>query len=340
MVELVDRLAEGQSLGPPTSRATKAIFDNHVKSQGGSVRLAYAFLTAYSIIDLEWDFNSVPTGIRGKYGDKLLANELNLRHVTFHKNITAFGENLGWKGNVRQFQLSSDPRFSKFVLALQNLDPTEKTSLVNHIAWILHGSRVIPKALPRLPDRYLSYARCLELCDRLLNIPSEGHIPQFLVAAFLEIHRRRLGNRIVTHHPHASDKFDGTTGDIEEFREDSLVASYEVTVRDDWKNRLSDFGKKVSESGLHKYIIFAANVRKDSELFPASNLISFVERLPFDLAIVDLTDFFSVFCAELHREELEKVINRAYELLSEPRLSGREDFLSKYREVTNDWLDS
>jgi hypothetical protein len=75
LIDLVDRLAEGQSLGPPTSRATKAIFDNHVKSQGGSVRLAYAFLTAYSIIDLEWDFNSVPTGIRGKYGDKLLANE-------------------------------------------------------------------------------------------------------------------------------------------------------------------------------------------------------------------------------------------------------------------------
>ncbi len=282
----------------------------------------------------------MPTGTRGKYGDKLLANELTFRHVTLHKSIAAFVENLGWKGNVRQFQLSSDPRFAPFLEALANLDLKERESLVKHIAWRLFESRVVPKALPRLPNSYLSYARCLELCERLIAIPSEGHIPQFLVSSFLEVHRRRIGNRVVTHHPHASDKFEGTKGDIEEFREYELVAAYEVTVRDDWKNRLSDFGKKVSEASLPKYIICAANVRGDSELFPASNLVTFVERLHFDLAIVDLSDFFSVFCAELQREELEQAINRAYELLAEPRLSGREDFLYKYRDATDQWLES
>ena len=103
LIALVDRLAEGQVLGTPASRSMKAIFDEHVESQGGSVRLACAYLTAYSITDQSWDFNSVPTGTRGKYGDKLLANELTFRHVIFHKNVTAFGENLGWKGNVCQF---------------------------------------------------------------------------------------------------------------------------------------------------------------------------------------------------------------------------------------------
>ena len=88
------------------------------------------------------------------------------------------------------------------------------------------------------------------------------------------------------------------------------------------------------------YSIFASNVRSDPDLFPASNLVSFVERLYFDLAIVDLTDFFSVFCAELQRDELKQVVNRAYELLAEPTLSGREDFLSKYRETTDSWLES
>ena len=340
LIKLVDQLAEGEALGSPSPRILKQTFDDHIEGHGGSVKLACAFLTAYSLIDKDWDFNSVPTGTRGKYGDKRLASELTFRHVTLHNSITAFGENLGWKGNVREFRLSSDLRFSAFLEKLKALNEEDRQSLVRHIAWRFYESRIIPKALPKLPSTYLSYARSLALCETLLELPSEGHIQQFLVAAFLEVHRRRIGNRIVTHHPHASDKFDGTTGDIEEFRDYNLVATYEVTVRSDWKNRLADFGSKVTEGKLPKYIIFASNVRSDPELFPASNLINFVERLHFDLAIVDLTDFFSVFCAELQREEIEQVINRAYELLSEPRLCGRADFISKFRNATDRWLES
>ncbi len=340
LIDLVDKLSEGEALGRPTPRALKQIFDDHIEDHGGSVRLACAFLAAYSLTDKDWDFNSVPTGTRGKHGDKRLASELTFRHVTLHNSITAFGENLGWKGNVRNFQLSSDSRFSDFLNKIKALDAEERRSLVHHIAWSFHESRISPKALPKLPSSYLSYARSLALCETLLRIPSEGHAQQFLVAAFLEIHRRRLGNRIVTHHPHASDKFDGTTGDIEEFRDCKLVAAYEVTVRDDWKNRLTDFGSKVAEAKLPKYIIFASNIRSDPELYPASNLVNFVERLHFDLAIVDLTDFFSVFCAELQREEIEQGINRAYELLSDPRLCGRADLISKFRDATDRWLES
>jgi hypothetical protein len=340
LIEQIDLLSEGLALGKPTSRKLKQIFDDHIQGHGGSVILACAFLSAYSLTDPDWDYNSVPTGTRGKYGDKALAGALTFRHVTLHRSVTAFGENLGWKGNVRNFHLSSDARFSGFLQNIKGLSAEERRSLVNHIAFRLHESRVVPKALPKLPSSYLSYARSLALCETLLAIPSEGHIQQFLVASFLEVHRRRLGNRVVTHHPHASDKFDGTTGDIEEFRDYELVAAYEVTVRDDWKNRLADFGSKVADAKLPKYIIFASNVRSDPELYPASNLVNFVERLHFDLAIVDLLDFFSVFCAEFQREEIEQVINRTYELLCDPRLCGRADFIAKFRDATDRWLES
>ncbi|ALC16341.1 hypothetical protein DSOUD_1562 [Desulfuromonas soudanensis] len=340
LISLIDRISHGESLGSPAPISIRNIFDNNVDQQGGSLRLACAFLAVYSIVDKTWDFKSVPTGVRGRYGDKLLASELTFRNITFHKNITAFGENLGWKGAVRQFDLTKDSRFSDFLIRLKATTPSQRKELVDHIAWRLQSSRVIQQALPPLPASYLSYARSLSLCEKLIAIPSEGHIQQFLVAAFIEIHRRRFGHRVVTHHPHASDKFDGTKGDIEEFRDYELIAAYEVTVRNDWKNRLTDFGSKVSDGKLHKYVIFAANVRSDSDLHPATKLIKFVNRLSFDLAVVDLSDFFSVFCAELHREEIGEALNRAYELLTEPRLCGRDDFIKKFLAVTDAWLES
>lgn len=340
LIDRVDKLSNGEALGNPTPTEIKVWFDMHVESHGGSVRLACAYLSAYSLVDPDWNFRSVPTGTRGQYGDKRLAGELTFRHVTFHKSITAFGENLGWKGAVKQFDLSTDPRFASFVDRLKRLTPEHRASLVDHVAWRLHESRVVPQAIPPLPRTYLTYSRSLDLCEQLLAIPSEGHVQQFLVAAFLEVHRKRFGHRIATHHPHASDKFDGTVGDIEEFRDYSLVAAYEVTVRNDWKNRLADFGKKVSQGNLPKYVIFAAGVRSDPDLYPAARLIDFVERLSFDLAVVDLSDFFTVFCAELHRDEIGLAINRAYQMLGDPRLSGREDLLTKYRSATDRWLES
>lgn len=340
LLGLVDKVIAGTTLGSPAKAITRALFDDHLTSHGGSVRLACAFLTAYSVVDEAWDHHSVPTGVRGTYGDKKLASELTFRHVTFHKNITAFGENLGWKGAVKQFDLSQDVRFREFLEGLMALSAEEKQKLLHHVAWRIATSRVVPLALPPLPGSYLSYARSLSLCESLLAVPSEGHIQQFLVAAFLEVHRKRFGHRVQTHHPHASDTFDGTKGDIEEFRDYELIAAYEVTVRSDWKNRLSDFGKKIREADLPKYVIFAAGVRADPDLSPAARLIDFVHTLPFDLAVVDIRDFFSVFCAELQKEEVAAAFNRAYDLLSDPRLSGREDILSKYRDVTSSWLES
>ncbi len=92
-----------------------------------------------------------------------------------------------------------------------------------------------------------------------------GHIQQFLIAALLHEYRRRYSIEITTHHPHAADKFDETAGDIEERRDGQLGRAYEVTVRDDWKNRISNFKKKMDRFGLSKYIIIAAGINTDSE---------------------------------------------------------------------------
>lgn len=339
IVTLFDKLSKGEALGNPPPAKTKSLFDNHVANHGGSVRLACAYLTAYCMVDPGWDFKSVPTGTRGQYGDKKLANALTLRHVTFHKSITAFGENLGWKGNVKEFDLSKDARFWPYLSKLKALGENGRKALLNHIVWVLFASRVLPTALPPLPNSYLSYAKSLSLCERLLAIPSEGHIQQFLVAAFLKVHRHRYGHRVATHHPHASDKFDGTYGDIEEFKDEDLVAAYEVTVRNDWKNRLADFGKKATAGKVPKYVLFASHVRSDSDLCPAERLVKFVENLPYDLAVVDLGDFFAVFCAELSKEDIALAFNTTYQFLCDPSLSGRNDIQKTFLAVTDKWLE-
>jgi hypothetical protein len=339
-VQTLDAFVDGRVPPEPTPAHIQAIFDEQIKGQGGSVTLASVFFVAYSVTEADWSGTTVPVGIRGKFGDKRLAEELAVRNVTLHKNVVAFGENLGWKGNVRNVRLSRDPRFATFVRSLVSLSPADRKRLVAHVAWKLSESRVVPKPMPPLPRGYFGYARSLDLCGRLLAIPSEGHIQQFLVAAFLRIHRRRYGHEIMTHHPHASDRFDRTAGDIEEYRDGSLVAAYEVTVRDDWKNRLSDLARKASSAGLKRYVVFAANVRTDPQLSPAEVLVKFVKPLTFDLAVIDLSDFFSVFCYELSPAEIEEAIQYCYKLLVEPSLSGREDFMRAYKEVAAAWTAS
>ncbi|MCA8988702.1 MAG: hypothetical protein KDA78_13720 [Planctomycetaceae bacterium] len=339
IVSRLDELIQGGKLKAGIPRKLANTFDKHVDDHGGSVRLACVFFVSYILQDSDWDFASVPVGIRGKFGDKLLSSELSQRHVMFHKNITAFGENLGWKGNVRNFDMTSDTRFKSFVGNLKQLSKRDRKLLFEHVCWRLLESRHVRQALPPLPNDYLTYSRSLNLCESLLGLPSEGHVQQFLIASFLLIHRARFGHHIMTHHPHASDKYNGTCGDIEEFRDELLVAAYEVTVRDDWKNRLPDFRKKMQQGKLKRYVIFAANVNNSGDLFPAANLVKFTEGLEFDLAIVDVRDFCAVFCAELSAEELIKVVNQTYAFLQEPSLCGRSDLIDAYRDATARWVD-
>lgn len=340
ILELLDGFIGGNSLTRPVPKNIQAVFDENCAEKGGSVKLAMTFFSAYAVINRKWDFKKVPVGIRGAYGDKRLGAQLSKRFVTFHNNITAFGENLGWKGNVRNASLTRDPRFATFIKAISGLTSAERQILLEHVAWRLYESRIVPKIMPSLPPKYLSYSRALYLCEKLLATQTEGHIQQFLVAAFLFVHRSRFGFTIKTHHPHASDKSDGTTGDVEEFADERLIAAYEITVRDDWKNRLPDFEKKATRGLLAKYVIIASNVRSDPTLCPAENLVHFTCELTFDLAVVDIRDFFTVFCAELSKNELASAFNKAFEYISSPELCGRPDVINVYETILTDWLEA
>lgn len=339
IVAELDKLIEGEPVVTLAPKKIQIVFDAAIEKAKGSVRLANVFFIAYAIVCDDWDFDSIPVGIRGTHGDKKLAASLTDRFVNFHMSVTAFGENLGWKGAVRNFSLRTDGRFKTFVVALASLNAQERQQLFDHAIWVMYQSRAVPKALPKLPATYLTYARGLVLTEELVALQTEGHVQQFLVAAFLHVHRGRRGHTIKTHHPHAADKFDGTCGDIEEFHNEDLVAAYEVTVRDDWKNRLPDFRAKMLKGGLKKYVLIASNVHVDGQLSTAKKLLDFTKQIEFDLAIVDIKDFFAVFCAELSTDELLAAINLAYEFLLSPVLCGRQEIQQKFREVVDQWLE-
>ena len=340
IISELDKLINGGAVNGAAPKNLQDIFHSAIRDAKGSVRLANIFFIAYTLLCKDWNFEEIPVGIRGTYGDKKLAAALTTRHIHFHMAVTAFGENLGWKGNIRSFNLKSDSRFSPFMTELKLLTATEKEQLFSHAIWEVFQTRAVPKALPKLPARYLTYSRAFALCEELISLQTEGHVQQFLVAAFLSVHRGRFGNAVRTHHPHASDKFDNTCGDIEEFRNDELVAAYEVTVRDDWKNRLPDFHAKMVKGGLSKYVIVAANVHADPQLCSAKKLLEFTKDITFDLAVVDIRDFYCVFCAELSRDEISNAINLTFEFLMRQDLCGRREIQEKFRTVVDAWLSS
>lgn len=339
-IQVVDRCLASDP--PPTlpSRDLRHAADTQLKHRSGSVRLASLFLAFYSLYDDSWDFDSIPRGVRGQFGDKKLADSFTSRDLTLHNHITAFGENLGWKGNVGSFRLSTDNRFSAFMGALATAGAADRRAVAEYLASRFAESRAQYNPLPPLGEDILTFARARALFEAILELNTEGHVQQFVVAALLRVHRGRYGLRITTHHPHAADKFDGSAGDIEEFRDQVLTRAYEVTVRPDWKNRLSDFKAKMDHFGLTKYVILAADVNRDEDLREPADLMTFVEPYGRDIAIVDLRDFVTVMCAELTADELRASVNETYSMLRNPQLCGRTSFVEDFVNVTEAWLDS
>jgi hypothetical protein len=258
--------------------------------------------------------------------------------MTFHSCITAFGENLGWKGNVKNFDLSSDPRFSSPLGKISKLPLNERKLLARHLAFRIAETRTTPKPVPPLDPSVLSFARASLLFERLLAAPSSGHVQQFLVAALLLVHRRRLGLSIHTHHPHAADKFDGAAGDIEERNGPMLVRAYEVTVRPDWKNRLNAFRQKMESFGLTKYVILAANVRSDHELREPAEMLKFLEPVGKDIAVLDIAEFCRFMAMELTAEELREAINKTDDYLFSPELCGVPEYQTRFHGIVSKWL--
>ncbi len=335
----LDAFIEGEKLAALPDAATRAAMDGQLGHGSNSVRLASLFFVFYSTVDPAWDCNSIPTGIRGTYGDKRLATQLGLRSITLHNAITAFGENLGWKGNVTNSRLQNDVRFDAFSRALADLDAEHRKLCADYMAARFAESRKVIAPLPPVADDVLTYVRARKLFYSLIAIPSEGNVQQFLIAALLFVHRQRYGYDIRTHHVHASDRFDTTAGDIEEMFNGDLVRAYEVTVRPDWKNRVGDFRKKMDGANLRKYTIIASNVNRDDDLAEPADMIRFLAPYGRDIAVVDIYDFANVFAMELTADELRRAVTQTYSYLTTPSLCGRADIVDKFNEAVEGWLD-
>lgn len=327
------------SLVLPTAKHRRAC-EQLLENRSNSVRVAGLFFAHYWLVVPDWNLRDLPTGIRGRYGDKRLSNGLTQRYVTLHNAITAFAENLGWKGDVRNVDLCVDPHFKGFIAEIADATPTQRKQIAAFLAQQFAESRRVPAALPTVRDDILTFVRAKELCYRLLAIPSKGHIPQFLIAALLNVFRGRYGTEIRTHHPHAADKYDRTAGDIEEFdHEGHLLRAYEVTMRPDWQHRIADFKGKMDDFGLTKYVIIAAGINKDEGWAVPANMALKLEDYGRDIAIVDIYDVVHCLVGELTAKELRAAVNTAYLYLADPKLCGRPDLLESYREVVREWLD-
>ena len=90
---------------------------------------------------------------------------------------------------------------------------------------------------------------------------------------------------------------------------------------------------------LSKYVIIAADVNADDELAEPANLITFLKPYGRDIVVIDITDVCHVMAAELSASELRKAVNRAYDYLCQPKLSGRLDLQNAYRKAVDKWLD-
>jgi hypothetical protein len=338
-LDRVDHFISGAPLALPRPEHRRVI-EELLDKQAGSVRTGVLFLMFYWLVEPSWDRESVPIGLRGQFGDKRLSEELSRRHITLHGAITAFGENLGWKGNVREVRLSRDPRFQNFLSQVADATPDERTHISDFLAWRFAESKRESAPLPPVGPDVLTFARAKLLFYQLLDRPSEGHIQQFLVTALLFVLRSRHGIEVRTHHPHAADRYDEAAGDIEEWHDGHLIRAYEVTVREDWKNRISNFKQKMDQFGLSKYIIIALGINNDDGWSVPARMALTLEPYGRDIAVVDIRDVVNFLAAELTANELRTSVNKAYEYLSDLRLSGRSEFKQAYREAVRDWLDS
>ena len=86
IIKRIDAFMEGEKLDHLPSAKARAAMDAQIAHRSGSVRLASLFLVFYAIVDPNWDADSIPTGIRGQWGDKFLSTKLSIRDITLHNS--------------------------------------------------------------------------------------------------------------------------------------------------------------------------------------------------------------------------------------------------------------
>ena len=324
---------------PTLKKASRLAVDSLFKNQSSSVALACFFLVYYKLEDWTYDFDKAPTGMRGKFGDKKLSSFLNEHYITLHGEVTAFGENIGYKGNSKLFSFRDNAKFSKFTAHLDTLNKTDTHKLAYHLAWKYASSQHVPEILHPIDESTLTYAKAKALFHNLLELETEGMLQQFLIAGLLNVLRARDQITIRTHHPHSSDRHNA--GDIEELDgENRVIRAYEVTVRPDWKNRIPDFRSKMDKWGLRKYIIIAGDVNNDPELSQPANLIQTIDRFERDIAVIDIYDVVHYLAQELSHLEIQQAVQETNKYLRNSKLCGRSEYIELYRDTIGNWLDS
>ncbi len=334
----IDEFVAGAELTPPTAAHMQACDRLLARVRAGSSKAAALALIFYWLEDVSWDRRSVPVGLRGKYGDKLLSEQLTQRRVTMHENVVAFAENLGWKGGVRDARVDTPPNLGPFFAAIRDADRAARVRIADYLAYRFAESRRESAPLPPVGADVLTFARAKLLFQQLIAVPAGGSIQQFLIAALLHEMRGRHGTEVRTHHPHAADAYDRAAGDIEEFHDGGLIRAYEVTMRADWKSRISGLKAKMDRHGLRKYVVIAWGVNDDETVAEPAKAVLALEPFGRDIAVIDIRDAVNFFAAELSADELRRAVNKAFEYLS--TLSGREEYMEAYRATVRDWLDT
>ena len=245
---------------------------------------------------------------------------------------------MGSKGGQAEFRPLSDARYGPFLKAVAGAPVEQRTLIADYLAQRFAESRRTPTALPPVGADVLTFVRAKDLFQRLINTPSGGAIPQFLIAALLFVYRRRSGIRVVTHQVHASDTSDRVAGDVEEHKDGRLHRAYEVTVRTEWKARMSGFRAKMDQFGLSKYIIIAGGLNSDEEWSTPAKLALKIEPYGRDVAVIDIFDVVNFLATELTADELREAVNKGFDYLNDPGLCGRPAYIDRYREVVHDWL--
>ncbi len=337
-LDRIDFFLAGKEIILPASE-TRHACDRLIEKQSASTITACLFLTFYKIVKPSDDLTRPPVGSRGKHGDKRFCEELSMRNLTLHNDIKAYFENIGAKGGVEHFNLSQDSRYSNYLNLIANLSPEELLKTADYLCLKFAESQRLIKPLPPVAADILTFGRAKLLFHQLIALPTEGFVQQFLIAALLSGFRQKEGIVVTTHHPHAADTFDSAAGDIEEWLHGTRIRAYEVTVREDWKNRVSGFKEKMDKFGLTKYTIIASGVKDDEKWYSPAKLVLTLEEYGRDIAILDIREVTNFMAAELTPVGLRDSVNQVFKYLANPQLCGRHDLMEKYRSAVSQWLD-
>jgi len=229
-------------------------------------------------------------------------------------------------------------RYGPFLKAVRKASVKQRLRIADYLAQWFAESRSVPSVLPPVGADFLTFVRAKDLIHRLIGTPSGGAVQQFLIAALLFVYRERSGIRIVTHQVHAADASDKVAGDIEEYADGKLRRTYTVTLRPEWKARISGFRDKMDQFHLPKYVIVAGGVNNDDAWAVPAKLALKLEPYERDIAVIDILDVVNFLAAELTPGELREAVNKCNEYLNDLNLCGRPEYIATYREVVHGWL--